>query len=168
MRRREFIGAIGSAAFWPLTASAESVGKLPVIGILWNGASAEKVALARQPLLQGLAELGYIRGKNILLEERFYNGMVERFDALATELVSLKVDVLVTGPGPAVLAVKRATSAVPIVFVAISDPHCVPTGFESCPARRKYNRAFKHGRRFCDKANPAHKGLRHISCCIAV
>jgi putative tryptophan/tyrosine transport system substrate-binding protein len=122
MRRREFVGAIGSAAFWPLTAAAQSVGKTPVIGILWNGASAEKVARARQPLLQGLAELGYIAGKNILLEERFSNGMVERFDALATDLVSLKVDVLVTGPGPAVLAVKRATSTVPVVFVAISDP----------------------------------------------
>jgi putative tryptophan/tyrosine transport system substrate-binding protein len=121
-RRREFIGAIGSAAFWSVTASAQGVEKIPAIGILWEGASAEKVARVRLPFLKGLAELGYIPGKSILLEERFSNGMVERLDALATELVSLKVDVLVTAPGAAVLAVKRATSTAPVVFVAISDP----------------------------------------------
>jgi len=98
MRRREFIGAIGSAAFWSLTATAQGVEKIPTIGILWSGASAEKVARGRLPFLKGLAELGYIPGKSILLEERFANGAVERFDALATELVDLKVEVLVTEP----------------------------------------------------------------------
>jgi putative tryptophan/tyrosine transport system substrate-binding protein len=71
---------------------------------------------------QGLKELGYIEGKNIAIEYRYAEGKADRLPALATELVGLKVEVVFTSSTPSVLAVKKATSTIPIVFVSISDP----------------------------------------------
>jgi len=76
-------------------------------------------------LLKGLAELGYIPGKTFILEERYANEVPERYDALATELVNLKVDVLVAGGGSPIFALHRATSTIPTVFVGVSDPVAV-------------------------------------------
>jgi putative tryptophan/tyrosine transport system substrate-binding protein len=124
MQRREFITFIGgAAAVWPVTARAQHSGRIPVVGILW--ASPEYAALYRLPLLNGLAELGYIPGKTIILEERDANEILERYDALATELVNLKVDVLVAGGGSPIFALHRATSTIPTVFIGVSDPVAV-------------------------------------------
>jgi putative tryptophan/tyrosine transport system substrate-binding protein len=121
--RREFITLIGSAAAaWPLAVRAQHSGRIPVVGILWHYADAEATAHYRLPLLKGLAELGYIPGKTIILEERYANDVPERFDALAAELVNLKVDVLVAPGGSPFFALHRATSTIPTVFVAVSDP----------------------------------------------
>jgi putative tryptophan/tyrosine transport system substrate-binding protein len=122
MKRREFIAAIGGAAVWPLAARAQHSGRIPVVGILWPYADAEVAAPGRLSLLKGLAELGYIPGKTFILEERYANEVPQRYDALATELVNLKVDVLVAGGGSPIFALHRATSTIPTVFVGVSDP----------------------------------------------
>ena len=120
MKRREFFGLIGGAAVWPVVSRAQQSRRIPVVGILW--ASPEYAALYRLPLLKGLAELGYVPEKTIMLEERYANEVPERYDALATELVNLKVDVLVGGGGSPIFALHRATSTIPTVFIGVSDP----------------------------------------------
>ncbi len=122
MKRREFIAAIGCAAVWPLAARAQHSGRIPAVGILWQYADAEVAAPSRLPLLKGLAELGYIPGKTFILEERYANEVPERYDALATELVNVKVDVLASAGGSSILALHRATSIIPTVFVGVNDP----------------------------------------------
>jgi putative ABC transport system substrate-binding protein len=122
MVRREFIAGLGGAALWPVLAKARQAGRIPVVGILWAGPDADAEASFRLPLLKGLAELGYEPGKTIILEERYPNEVPERFDALATELVKLKVDVLVSRGGSPIFALHRATSTIPTVFVGVSDP----------------------------------------------
>ena len=71
---------------------------------------------------QGLAELGYAEGKNLIIDYRSADGRPERFPALAAELVSRKVDLIVTRGTPAAIAAKEATSTIPVVMAAIADP----------------------------------------------
>ena len=71
---------------------------------------------------QGLREVGYIEGKNVLIEARFAEGRIERLPELVTEVLRLKVDVLVTGSPDGALAAKRANTTVSIVFAGVSDP----------------------------------------------
>ena len=118
MRRREFIGLVGGTAVWPLTVRAQQSGRIPVVGVFWAYADAED----RLSFLKGLADLGYIPGKSFILEERYANGGApERLDALAGELIALKVDVLVSQAGEPTVALHRATSTIPIFFVGV-DP----------------------------------------------
>jgi putative ABC transport system substrate-binding protein len=120
MRRRDFITLVGSAAALPFTAYAQK--SMPVIGFLAFGVpdpSAPNISAFRQ----GLAGLGYVEGRNILIESRWAEGKPERFPALAAELVALKVDVLLTAGGTlAALAAKQATTTIPIVFSVVGDP----------------------------------------------
>ena len=85
------------------------------------------------PFLEGLRELGYIEGRNILLEWRYSGGRAERFPDLAAELVRLKVDVIVAGDNPAIAAAQRATRTIPIVMSGAMDP--VASGFANSLAR---------------------------------
>jgi putative ABC transport system substrate-binding protein len=117
MRRREFIGLVGGTAVWPLAVRAQQSGRIPVVGVFWAYADAED----RLSLLKGLADRGYIPGKTFILEERYANGVPERLDALANELIALKVDVLVSQAGEPTVALHRATSTIPIFFVGV-DP----------------------------------------------
>src|SRR5262249_5765816 len=71
---------------------------------------------------QGLRDLGYVVGRDVVIEYRDAEGKLERFPALAAELVALKVDVIVTGNTPAALAAKQATRTIPIVFAGTADP----------------------------------------------
>jgi putative ABC transport system substrate-binding protein len=121
MRRREFITLIsGVAAVWPLAARAQQPAKRPTIGFLGtNTPSAQERWTAA--FVQRLHELGWIEGRNVAVEYRWANGRTERFAELATELVNLKVDVIVT-LGAAVTAAKQTTSVVPIVFAVANDP----------------------------------------------
>src|SRR5262245_9867028 len=107
-------------------------GKVPRIGILDPGSSSPRVSLYNS-FRQGLRELGYIERKNIFIEIRFAEGKEDQLSAFATELVKLKVDVIVTTGTPGVLAAKNATSAIPIVFGGVGDP--VGTGQVSSLAR---------------------------------
>jgi putative ABC transport system substrate-binding protein len=114
-------------------AEAQQVGKVPRIGMLMPGSSAFPTSARYDSFRQGLRKLGYIEGKNIFLEIRSAEGKQDRLSDFATELVKLKVDVIVTATTPGVLAIKNATSAIPIVFCAVADP--VRAGLVSSLAR---------------------------------
>jgi ABC-type uncharacterized transport system substrate-binding protein len=122
MLRRRFMTILGCAAVWPLGAQAQQRSKVPRVGILWHAGSAEEEAVYLSAVTQGLADLGYIDGKSIALEHRFPNEEPERFVSLASELVSLRVDVLVAVTRLAAVAAQRATTTIPIVFIVVPDP----------------------------------------------
>ena len=113
-------------------AHAQQPTKIPRIGYLFN--LSPSAASARvEAFQQGLRELGYVEGKNIVIEWRYAEGKLDRISALATELVRLKVDVIVTS-GPSVTrAAKEATVTIPIVMTFDSDP--VGDGFVASLAR---------------------------------
>jgi putative ABC transport system substrate-binding protein len=120
MRRREFITLLGGvAAAWPLAVRAES--KIPRVGFMGNSTAALEANLV-DAFREGLRELGYEEGRNIVIEYRWADGKYERFPALIAELSAAKVDVIVTAGTPAALAVKKATTTVPLVMVAVGDP----------------------------------------------
>jgi len=100
-------------------AHAQQQTTTPRIGVLYLGASPNANVDA---FIQGLRELGYIDGKNILIEYRFAEGKADRLPELATELVGLKVDAIFTAGTPALFALKQATKTIPIVFFSTSDP----------------------------------------------
>jgi putative ABC transport system substrate-binding protein len=122
MRRREFITVLGGSAAWPLAAWAQQNKTVPRVGVLWHAGSAEEEAAFLGAFVQGLHDLGYVDGRNIVLEHRFPAEQLERFESLAAELVRLKPDVLVAGGQQSALALQRATTTLPIVFVAAFDP----------------------------------------------
>jgi putative tryptophan/tyrosine transport system substrate-binding protein len=131
-RRREFIKLLVSAtSAWPLSARAQQTGKLPTIGFLGNSSSIESQRVAA--FVQRLRELGWIDGRNLAIEYRWAEGRNERYSEAAAELVRLKVDIIVTVATPATLAAKEATTVIPIVFGAASDP--VGTGLVESLAR---------------------------------
>jgi putative tryptophan/tyrosine transport system substrate-binding protein len=126
MRRRNFIAFLGGAATWPLAARAQQpAAKVPRIGFLGNS-TAELEANLVGPFRDGLRALGYEEGRNIVIEYRWAEGKYERFPALIAELIALKVEVIVTAGTPASLAVKKATTSIPLVMVAVGEP--VATG----------------------------------------
>jgi putative ABC transport system substrate-binding protein len=123
MRRRAFLAMLGlAAATCPLTTLAQQSTKIRRIGILWAAANEQQVALFLGALRNGLDELGYVEGKNIELVNRFAEGHYDRFDGLAAELVTAKVDVIVGAISPAAIAAKRQTANIPIIFVGSGDP----------------------------------------------
>jgi putative tryptophan/tyrosine transport system substrate-binding protein len=121
MKRREFLTLLGGAAAWPLAAHAQQPGKLPTIGFLGAGtlsAWSRRVA----SFVQRLRELGWIEGHTIAIEYRWADGSTGRLPNIAAEFARLRVDVIVTAGTPAAIAVKQATSVIPIVFATTGDP----------------------------------------------
>jgi putative ABC transport system substrate-binding protein len=115
-----------------MAAEAQQVTNIPRIGYL-NAVSPSAVSDRVEALRQGLRELGYVEGKNIIIESRYAEGKLDRLPALANELVRLKVDVIVTsGPLPTRVT-KEATTTIPIVMAQDSDP--VGNGFVASLAR---------------------------------
>ena len=132
MRRREFIALFGgAAAAWPLASYAQQGAKQPTIGFLGTTTPSAWTQLVAA-FVQRLGELGWIEGRTIAVEYRWAEGRDERFAEIAAEFVRLKVDVIVTS-GTALLAAKRATSVIPIVFAVANDP--VGSGFVASLAR---------------------------------
>src|SRR5436190_18556051 len=119
MRRREFITLLGGAAVaWPIGARAQQVEKIYRIGIL-EPIPAARNAANLDALRKGLRELGYVEGRNLVIEYRSADGRAERFPDLAVELVRLKVDLIVTRGTPATNAAKSATETIPVVMAAM-------------------------------------------------
>ncbi len=120
MKRREFINLLGGALGWPLAVRAQQTAT--VIGFLSSrspGESADVVASFRE----GLREQGFVEGRNLTIAFRWAEGHYDRLPALAAELVGLRVALLLAAGGPpSALAAKAATSTIPIVFSAASDP----------------------------------------------
>jgi putative tryptophan/tyrosine transport system substrate-binding protein len=117
MDRRAFVTGFGAVLIAPLAAGAQQPGKVARIGRLEQGSSGTDEAFR-----QGLRELGYVDGQNVVIEYRYADGRAERLPDLAAELVSLRVDVIVSGGTLAPLAAKQATSTIPIVLAAAGDP----------------------------------------------
>ena len=111
------VSSLGGSAF----AQAQPQRRIPRIGVLWHAANIEEETPYFQSLIEGFANLGYIDGRTIALEHRFPDEKPELFTRMAAELVSMRCDVLV-GVGSAAVYVKRATSAIPIVFMYVPDP----------------------------------------------
>jgi putative tryptophan/tyrosine transport system substrate-binding protein len=125
MRRREFIGGLGGAAAWPLAARAQWP-SLPTIGVLDQrpvGASREDFI---DPFLRGLAETGFVEGRNVAIEIRSSDGHKDRLSALAVDFVRQKVALIFAPTNNAALAAKEATQTIPVVFFTGFDP--VETG----------------------------------------
>jgi putative ABC transport system substrate-binding protein len=136
VKRREFIALAGGAAIWPLGVRAQQAGKLPIIGFLGSSTTASARAWVAA-FVQRLRELGWIEGRNVAIEYRWAEGRDERIAEIAGEFVRGKVDVIVTSGTRAVVAAKRATSVIPIVFATAGDP--VGTGLVASLARPRGN-----------------------------
>jgi putative ABC transport system substrate-binding protein len=121
VKRRDFIALLsGAAAAWPLAAPAQQAA-MPLVGYHGAGspvATASMVAILRR----GLAEAGYVEGRNVAIEYRFAEGQYDRLPALAAELVRRQVAVIVAVPSPAALGAKAVTTTIPILFLAAEDP----------------------------------------------
>lgn len=122
MKKRETLIALLALGAAPFTAKAQPAGKIPRVGVLWHDASAEAEGAYFNDLIEGFRNLGYIDGRNIILEHRFPNEVPERFASMAAELVAAKVDVLVGVGASASQYVKDATATIPTVFMYVPDP----------------------------------------------
>src|SRR5882724_1811895 len=133
MDRRTFLAGPGAVLLIPpLAADAQEAAKVARIGYLAANLAAGSHRL--EAFRQGLRDLGYVEGRNLVIESRSAEGKFERLPALAAELVALKVDVIVTAEGtPAALAAKQATRTLPIVFATAGDP--VASGLVTSLAR---------------------------------
>src|SRR5215831_9583223 len=118
IRRREFIGALGVAAAWPLAARAQR-SAVPVVGWFDNTAalSTDRLSYFRE----GLRAAGFVEGRNVEIEDRYADNHLDRLPALAADLVRRRVAVIVTN-NTTTPAARAATSTIPIVFVTGGDP----------------------------------------------
>jgi putative tryptophan/tyrosine transport system substrate-binding protein len=133
LRRREFITLLGGAATWPLAARAQQqAGKAPRIGFLGLTSPSDRPSLLAA-FRQGLRELGWVEGQNIVIDYRFAEDRLDRLPDLAAELVRLKVDIIVSVGTQGVTAAKNATETIPIVMIGVRDP--VGTGLIASLAR---------------------------------
>src|SRR4030095_6062843 len=119
-------------ALAPLTTDAQQAGKVPGVGVLW-GYSPSDVSRFGEAFRQGLASLGYVEGRNIVLQERWSEGKSDRLPPLAAELLRLNIDVIVAASTPAARAARQATKTIPIVLTLVTDP--VEDGFAASLAR---------------------------------
>jgi len=119
--RRTFLAGAGAALLaTPLAAEAQQAAKVPRIG--WLSANLGASPHLKEAFRQGLRDVGYVEGRDVVIEYRDAEGKPERLPALAAELVALKVDVIVSGSTPGILAAKQATKTIPIVFIGTADP----------------------------------------------
>ena len=135
LKRRQFITLVGGAAAWPLAAHAQQIAsKVRRIGVLMNVAESDPVGQARVAAFrEGLGKLGWVEGRDVQIEYRWFAGDPERARAYAAELVKLKPDVILAGAAPSLAALQHETRIVPIVFAQVADP--VAAGFVTSLAR---------------------------------
>jgi putative ABC transport system substrate-binding protein len=129
MPRRTFTAMMaGGLLAVPLAARAQQVGKIYRIGIL-ESIPVSQNASNLDALRRGLRDLGYVEGRNLVIEYRSADGRAERFPDLASELVRLKVDLIVTRGTPAARAAKNATGTIPVVMATMGDPRAIVASF---------------------------------------
>jgi ABC-type uncharacterized transport system substrate-binding protein len=134
MRRREFLGALGGAAAWPLAARAQQGERMRRIGVLMNFAVDDPEAQSRNAgFLQGLSELGWTVGRNLRIDYRWGAGDTDRHRQYAAELLALAPDVILANSSAALSSLLQATRTVPIVFTTVADP--VGAGYVDSLAR---------------------------------
>jgi putative ABC transport system substrate-binding protein len=132
--RRAFIGTLAGMLAAPLSAQAQQPAKVPRIGWLLSGSlEAPETRALLGAFRQGAHERGYVEGQNIVIEYRPAEGRIDRFPALAADLVRLKVDLIVAGSTAAARAAQQATTTIPIVAPTMGDP--VGDGFVASLAR---------------------------------
>jgi putative ABC transport system substrate-binding protein len=131
MRRREFTTLLGGAVAWPVTARAQQ--PPPVVGYLTVGPPEEYLTAEFR---RGLAELGYVDGRNVTIEHRHADNQYERLPGLVAELVRRRAAVIVAITTPPALAVKAAATNVPTVFMVADDPVKLGLVASFAPPRR--------------------------------
>jgi putative ABC transport system substrate-binding protein len=137
MKRRHFIKLVGGMAMaCPFVLHAQPLARVARIGFL-GSASASGSAKSVEALRTGLRDLGYVEGKNIVIEFRWAEGRYDRLSALVTDLIRLKVDLIVTHGTPGTRAAKKATSTIPIVMAISGD--AIATGLVTSLARPEAN-----------------------------
>ena len=120
MRRREFLGVLGVAATWPIVTQGQQPA-MPVIGFLSSRSPGESAAVVAA-FREGLREIGFVEGDNVVIAFRWAEGRYDRLPTLAAELVGLRVAaLLVAGGSPAAVAAKAATSTIPIVVSSANE-----------------------------------------------
>src|SRR5207302_9257514 len=118
MRRRDFMALVsGGAAGWPLGALAQGADKIWRMGFIAQGYERFYDAM-----FEGLRELGYAEGRNLMVERRYAEGHADRFPEFAAEMVQLKADIIIVTTTPAALAVKKATTTIPVVLPNAISP----------------------------------------------
>src|SRR5215468_6594528 len=123
IQRREFITLLGGAATWPLAARAQQGERVRRVGVLSNFAESDLEAQSMvEALHQTLQELGWVEGRNLRIDHRWAAGNPIRTQAFAKALITLQPDVIVGHVTPAVTALRKETSTIPIVFIQVSDP----------------------------------------------
>src|SRR5271169_3924843 len=118
MRRREFIVGMAGSVAWPLLGAAQQPA-MPVVGFVAAGSRARR---GFDFFSRGLAEVGYVEGRNFILEARWAEGQYERLPGLIAELIERRASVIIAAPAPAALAATKATTTTPIVFTSGFDP----------------------------------------------
>src|SRR5215471_17176342 len=121
--RRSFLGTLGAAMLVAPLAEAQQAGRVYRMGMIaMTFPPSPAFVRMWDAFSDGLRQLGYVEGKNILIERRYSEGQAERYPRLAAELVGLKVDLIMVITTPAALAAKAATGTIPILFVTAIDP----------------------------------------------
>src|SRR5262249_16109199 len=113
MKRRTFITLLGDAAAWRMEEGAQEARRVSIIGVLWHSGSAEEEGSNFKALVKGFRDLGYIEGRNIIIEHRFPNEEPDRFTSMAAELVASGVDILIGVGANAAPYAKDATTTDP-------------------------------------------------------
>jgi putative ABC transport system substrate-binding protein len=121
-RRRFLLTSLAGAFAAPLAGGAQQAGRVYRVGVLVTASRPDGQAFLGNTFGQGMRDLGYVEGRNLVLEVRFAEGHLERLPSLAQELIRLSPDVLFVATTPGALAAKATTATIPIVFAAVADP----------------------------------------------
>jgi putative tryptophan/tyrosine transport system substrate-binding protein len=122
MKRREFIGLVGGAAAWPLAVLAQNAAGVRRVGVLFSSSDDQEMRSRLAAFRQKLEELGWVEGRNLRLDVCWSEVSADRAAACASKLADITSDAILSSGPEALLALRRATHTVPIVFVMVGEP----------------------------------------------